>query len=73
MTKGYIGDELVTLARYAEAEPVLMESYEGMSKALGATHDRTRQVAGYLVKLYEKTGKAEEQAKWKELAKAPGK
>lgn len=70
-TNSLLGGALLGQKKYAEAEPLLMAGYEGLSKhtatnaAVGKT--RLRQAVTRLVELYTGWGKPEEAAKWKRV------
>jgi tetratricopeptide (TPR) repeat protein len=56
-TEGALGHCLATQRRYAEAEPLLIEGFEGLKRAAGEAYPRTRQVERWLVDLYENWGR----------------
>lgn len=64
-----LADCLVDLQRYDDAEQLLKDAYAESSRILGADHQRTRGCATSLERLYTRTGKPEETAKWAPLAK----
>lgn len=51
--RGRFGALLAALSNWAEAEPLLIASYENLNQRLGAAHRDTREAAGRLVQLYE--------------------
>jgi hypothetical protein len=68
-TRSLIGTALLGQKKYAEAEPLFLESYEGLKK-LGDKSGaectaRRREAAGQLVQLYEAMERADDAAKWK--------
>jgi serine/threonine protein kinase len=67
------GDKLVAclygLKRYADAETVLLANYELLQNAKGDTSAYIRGVVGQLVTVYEKWGKPEKAAEWREKLK----
>jgi tetratricopeptide (TPR) repeat protein len=58
------GTALAGLGRYAEAEPILLESYELMRSKRGEQHRATSMVAQRVVELYTSWGKPERAAEW---------
>jgi tetratricopeptide (TPR) repeat protein len=71
LLKSQIGESLLGQEKFAEAEPLLVEGYDGLvarQEEIGSSAP-TRQsaVLGNLVKLYEAWGKADEAAKWREV------
>jgi hypothetical protein len=71
-----LGAALVGQKKYAEAEPLLKDGYEGIKKHQDKIPEvvcqaRLIEALQRLVQLYEATGNKEEAAKWrKELEKA---
>jgi tetratricopeptide (TPR) repeat protein len=68
-TRSQLGGVLLGQGRYAEAEPLIVQGYEGM-KARAATipapgKDRLPEAALRVVRLYEAWGKAEQAKAWK--------
>ena len=63
----WLGDCLIDRGRYAEAEAMLLESYEALRKARGGDDDFTRKVAELLATLYTKWGKPEKAAPYRAL------
>lgn len=53
-----LGECLTTQGRYAEAEPLLLQSYENLQSSQGANNPRTRLALERLVVLYEKWGRS---------------
>lgn len=62
--QGNYGETLMLLQRYAEAEPLLVDSYETLRTARGPAHPATRRAAARLVRLYETSGQPERAAKY---------
>jgi tetratricopeptide (TPR) repeat protein len=60
--RGRYGDCLTAFGRYAEAEPVLLESYAQLKAKLGVQDVRTQDVLTGIVALYEKWGKPKQAA-----------
>jgi len=64
-----LGRALFGQARYAEAEPLLVEGYEGMKRKASVIPERGRfrlgETAEWIVQLYEATGREEEAARWR--------
>ncbi len=52
-----LGECLTTQKRYAEAEPLLVESYTILNSRLGQRDPRTKEALGRLVELYDLWGK----------------
>jgi hypothetical protein len=73
-SRSVLGGALLEQKKYADAEPLLLDGYEGMKrradKVPARSKDRVVEAAGRLVRLYEAQGKAEEAGRWrKELEK----
>jgi tetratricopeptide (TPR) repeat protein len=68
-TKSLLGSALVGLKRYGEAEPLLIEGYEGLGEddpAASSTKKKGRAVAGSrIVELYQAWGMAEKADSWR--------
>jgi serine/threonine protein kinase/tetratricopeptide (TPR) repeat protein len=64
-----LGRTLFGQGRYAEAEPLLVEGYEGMKRKAPVIPERgrfrLRETAEWLVQLYEATGRDEKAARWR--------
>ena len=58
----WLGDCLIQTGRYAEAEPVLLESHAALQKARGHDDGFTRKVADLLATLYTTWGKPDQAA-----------
>ena len=58
------GECLVALRRYAEAEPVLLESHKVLERKVGVESTATQDTARRLVQLYEAWGKPTQAARW---------
>ena len=68
-----LGDCLASGQKYADAEPLLRQGYEGMKQARPRspdTKDRLTEAVERLVQLYEATGKPAEAAEWQAKLKA---
>jgi len=57
LSKGALGEFLVTQKRFAEAEPLLLGSYEALKSSQSADSPRIRAAAERLVALYNDSGK----------------
>ncbi len=68
-----LGAALLGQKKYAEAEPMLLQGYEGL-KEKDAIHPAVRrrmiEVAGWVVRLYEATDQPEKARAWREKLKA---
>jgi len=60
VTTGLLGEVLVDLERYAEAESCLSESLRVQESYFGAFHSRPVRTRGYLVRAIERQGRGEE-------------
>lgn len=64
-----LGEALMGLEKYTEAEPLLVTGYQGMiareEKIVKANSQRIPEAINRLVKLYSKTDRQDEAAKWK--------
>jgi serine/threonine-protein kinase len=60
LSKGALGEFLTTQKRFAEAEPLLVASYEGLKNSQAPNSPRTKLAAGRLVTLYTDWGKSSE-------------
>jgi serine/threonine protein kinase/tetratricopeptide (TPR) repeat protein len=65
-----LGGNLLAQKKYAEAEPLLLQGYEGLVKAAGpmrprAREERVKEALSGLVRLYEATDKKDEAARWR--------
>jgi non-specific serine/threonine protein kinase/serine/threonine-protein kinase len=60
------GAVLVICDRLTEAEPMLLEAYQGCLKTFGDSHEHTRQVLASLVALYVRKKMADEAKRWRE-------
>jgi tetratricopeptide (TPR) repeat protein len=65
-----LGASLAGQKKYAEAEPLLLSGYEGMTQRIGtipaASRFRLEQAGKQIVALYQKWGKPEKAAEWRE-------
>jgi tetratricopeptide (TPR) repeat protein len=66
MYVGRLGKCVADFGRWAEAEKLLLSSYEGLTAKLGAADERTRDVRDALVTLYVAWGKTKKAAVWRE-------
>jgi tetratricopeptide (TPR) repeat protein len=57
LSKGALGEFLTTQKRFAEAEPLLLGSYDSLKSSQSADSPRVRTAAGRLVTLYTDWGK----------------
>lgn len=57
-------ESLIGLRRTTEAEPLLIEAYGIMAKALGENDRGAQRIVATLVRLYEETGRAASAAEW---------
>jgi serine/threonine protein kinase/tetratricopeptide (TPR) repeat protein len=68
-TRSQLGDTLLAQKRYAEAEPLILQGYEGMksreAKIPVPQRKRLVEAAERVVKLYEAWGKPEKAADWR--------
>jgi len=58
------GASLTQLSRYVEAEPLLLESYEGLRNNTGARPVHVETARRYLAELYTAWGRPEESARY---------
>ena len=69
--KSILGEALLSQKKFADAEPVLLEGYQGMkqreAKIPASGKIRLTQALERLVQLYDAWGKPEEAAKWRKL------
>src|SRR5207247_5441043 len=67
--RSMLGDALAGQKRYADAEPLLVSGYDGMSQRQATTTSPTRftveQAGEAVVKLYQDWGKPDQVAEWK--------
>ena len=68
-TMSQLGGALLGQKKYAEAEPLLLRGYEGLSRRKSAippeARDRLPEAIDRLVELYEATGRPDDAKKWK--------
>jgi hypothetical protein len=74
-SKSVLGASLAGQAKYAEAEPLLLSGYEGLTResthySPGGRAARLPPAAGRIVQLYESWGKPEKAAEWRARAKS---
>jgi hypothetical protein len=60
-----LGESLAAQGRHAEAEPLLVEGYEGLTAQRGAGHEQTQEARRRLADLYEAWGKPERAAAYR--------
>jgi serine/threonine-protein kinase len=65
-----LGGCFAALHRYAEAEPLLLRSLQGLQAARGADSRATRDARDRVVRYYEKTGRADKAAQYRKLSPA---
>ena len=63
----HYGQSLLRIGRISEAEEILTQAYRGLSDTFGASDRRAKEVAGYLVELYEARGRPEKAAEYRAL------
>ena len=63
--KSMLGETLIDQQRYEEAEPLVLEGYEGMRGALEVPEIRPREALERIVKLYEQWDKPDQAAEWR--------
>jgi tetratricopeptide (TPR) repeat protein len=63
--RGALGECLVIETRYAEAEPLLVESYKVFQTRVGSADPRTQSARVRLHKLYEAWGKPDEAQRYR--------
>jgi tetratricopeptide (TPR) repeat protein len=68
----HYGNTLIGQERFEEAEPILLEAYERMGKAMGPDHVLTHTVAGTVARLYELWGRPEQEAEWRARSERAG-
>jgi hypothetical protein len=73
-TRAMLGRAVLGQKKYAEAEPLLLEGYEGMHKRLEQIPPpgrvRLAEAIEALVELYEATGQEEKAGPWRQKLKA---
>jgi serine/threonine protein kinase/tetratricopeptide (TPR) repeat protein len=74
-TRSLLGDALMGQKKYAEAEPLLREGYDGMKQreAKMPPHEKARlsEASARLVRLFEATGDKEKAAEWRRKQDVP--
>ena len=65
-TTSVLGAAYAAAGEYDKAEPLLLDAYQGLEAASGSGRRPRVDAAGRLVTLYDKSGKAEQAAKWRE-------
>jgi tetratricopeptide (TPR) repeat protein len=62
-----LGGSLLAQGKYAEAEPMLLQGYEGLKQRAAATNKSNQaDAAGRIVRLYEATGQPDKAREWRE-------
>jgi tetratricopeptide (TPR) repeat protein/tRNA A-37 threonylcarbamoyl transferase component Bud32 len=69
--RGLLGDCLAKQGKFAEGEPLLLASYEDLTRADGAPQKRIAQILDRVIELYEKWGKPEQAEAWRKKRPAP--
>ncbi|MCP3963877.1 MAG: serine/threonine protein kinase [bacterium] len=64
-TQSLLGGCLTELERYAESEPLLVESHAAFEEKRTASHPSTKRAVGRLIGLYEAWGRPEEAARYR--------
>lgn len=62
--KSALGASLAAQNRWREAEPLLLEGYDGLVAARGAEHALSREAAARLAELYRAWGRADDAGTW---------
>jgi tetratricopeptide (TPR) repeat protein len=62
-----LGECLTTEKRFAEAEPLLLESYTALNSRLGQRDPRTKEALRRLLKLYDEWGKPAQATQYRAL------
>ncbi|NWG14757.1 MAG: serine/threonine protein kinase, partial [Acidobacteria bacterium] len=65
-SESVLGDCLGRMGRHAEAEPMLIASYQRLQRILGASHPRTRESLERVIRFYERSGRREEAAAYRQ-------
>ena len=66
-SRSHLGDCLIKLKRYREAEEQLLAAYAGLKIARGEQHYLTRKAVSRLTELYEAKGKSDQAAPYRAL------
>jgi tetratricopeptide (TPR) repeat protein len=73
-TRSLLGEALAGQTKYSEAEPLLLDGYEGMDRRQATIPPEARvrlaEARQRLVKLYSAWGKTEQEAQWRKKAEA---
>jgi hypothetical protein len=67
LSKGALGEVLSSQKRFAEAEPLLVSSYQDLKQSQAANSPRIRTALQRLVTLYEQWGKPEAADEYRKL------
>src|SRR5439155_6240616 len=65
MANSSLGECFTIQKKYAEAEPLLLRSYESLRLSQGADNPRTRLALRRLIAMYESSGKPEQAARYR--------
>ena len=74
LAAGALGNSLVALGKYSEAEPLLLESYTYITRVWGPQRPERREALGRLIRLYKATEQPEQVENYQQLlaAATPG-
>ncbi len=67
-----LGGCLSAQGRYADAEPLLLSSYQTLQNAQGAPPEHKRLALGRIVQLYEAWGEKDKAEEWRKKVHTPG-
>jgi serine/threonine protein kinase len=70
LVRELLAEARIELEKYAEAEPVAQEAYQGYLELYGHGASRTQAALNRLVKLYEDWGRPDQAAQWRETVEA---
>jgi hypothetical protein len=65
LANGALGECLTTQKRFADAEPLLLGSYQALRLSQGAGNPRTKSALQRVITLYENWGKPEQAARFR--------
>jgi eukaryotic-like serine/threonine-protein kinase len=71
VANGALGECLTTQKRYAEAEPLLVQSYDSLNWRLGKRDPRTNEALLRLLKLYDEWGRPAQAAQYRAFSARP--
>jgi eukaryotic-like serine/threonine-protein kinase len=66
LARSALGECLATQKRFAEAEPLLLDSYQTLKKSQGATNPPTQIARQRLVTLYEACGRVDKAEQYRD-------